>query len=90
MDTSEFGRFSDPALLILASLAYLCLAQNASAQTSGQPPVVRAVLFYRSTCEHCQQLVAEVMPPLLDKYKDRLQVFYCDITLPPVIIRAMS
>jgi thiol-disulfide isomerase/thioredoxin len=69
-------------LLISASLAWICLVQNAGAQTSSSTPVMRAVLFYRSTCEHCQQLMAEVKPPLLDRYRNQLQVFYCDISKP--------
>lgn len=37
-------------------------------------PVVRAVLFYSSTCAHCHKVITEDLPPLLEKYGDRLQI----------------
>ena len=69
-------------LLISAGLAFIYLAQNVRAQTPASTPVVRAVLFYTSTCSHCQQLVAEVLPPIQDKYMKQLQIYYCDISKP--------
>ena len=56
------------ALQISAGLVFLCLVGNVRAQTPASTPLVRAVLFYISTCSHCQQLVAEVLPPIQDKY----------------------
>jgi thiol-disulfide isomerase/thioredoxin len=45
-------------------------------------PVVHAVLFYRSACSHCQKLTEEVIPPLLEKYGNRLQIFGVDVSSP--------
>jgi uncharacterized membrane protein len=70
------------ALLISAGLVFICLAGNVRTQTPAGTPVVRAVLFYISTCSHCQQLVAEVLPPIQDKYMKQLQIFYCDTSKP--------
>jgi hypothetical protein len=67
MKTNSF-HFKLIVLLISAGLAFICLARNVRAQTPPSTPVVHAVLFYMSTCSHCQQLVAEVLPPIQDKY----------------------
>lgn len=45
-------------------------------------PVVNAVLFYRSTCSHCQKLTEKVIPPLLERYGNQLQIFGVDISSP--------
>ncbi len=58
------------------------LVKNARAQGLPGLPVVRAVLFFRSSCAHCQQLVAEVLPPLQQSYGDQLQIFRCDVSTP--------
>src|SRR5512140_3561578 len=52
---------------------------KAGAQSS---PVVQAVLFYRSSYPHCVKLVGEVLPPIVEKYGDELQIFYCDVSFP--------
>lgn len=70
------------ALLFLACTVLICLVQNVRAQTTTSTPVVHAVLFYTSTCSHCQQLVGEVLPPIQDKYLKQLQIYYCDISKP--------
>ena len=44
----------------------------------GQEAVVRAVLFYSPTCPHCEQVIQEVIPPLVDQYGTRLQIFGID------------
>jgi uncharacterized membrane protein len=36
--------------------------------------VVRAVLFYSPSCPHCHQVISEDLPPLFEKYGDRLQM----------------
>ncbi len=41
----------------------------------GQEAVVRAVLFYSPSCPHCEQVIQEVIPPLVDQYGTRLQIF---------------
>ena len=44
-------------------------------QVQAQEPVVRAVLFYSPTCPHCETVINEVIPPLVDQYGTRLQIF---------------
>jgi uncharacterized membrane protein len=50
--------------------------------TTTPSPVVRSVLFTRSTCAHCQQIVEEVIPPLIERYGNQLQIFNIDVSLP--------
>ncbi len=69
-------------LLFTVGLGFSFLGQNASAQTPTSKPVVRAVLFYRSQCRFCQQVVATVIPPLLDEYAGQLEIFRIDVSLP--------
>ena len=69
-------------LLLSVGLVFFLLVPDAGAQAPTGTPVVQAVLFYRSSCGHCVQLVVEILPPIIDKYKDQLQVFYCDVSKP--------
>jgi uncharacterized membrane protein/thiol-disulfide isomerase/thioredoxin len=50
--------------------------------TPTPPPIVRAVLFYRSTCGPCQKLVEQVIPPLFQEYGNQLEIFGMDVSLP--------
>jgi uncharacterized membrane protein len=83
----ELQLMKTPLKMALALfLACLLLAGNlgrpSTARAEPAEPVVQAVLFYRSSCSHCVQLVVEVMPPILQKYGRQLQVFYCDVSTP--------
>lgn len=42
-------------------------------------PVVRAVLFYSPSCAHCHKVITEDLPPLFEKYGDRLQIIGVNI-----------
>jgi uncharacterized membrane protein/predicted DsbA family dithiol-disulfide isomerase len=55
-------------------------APNSSQPTPASIPVVRAVLFIRSACSHCQKLTDEVMPPLVEKYGSQLEIFSVDVS----------
>ncbi len=46
---------------------------------NAQEPVVRAVLFYSSSCGHCHLVMTEHLPPLVEKYGDRLQIMVISI-----------
>jgi uncharacterized membrane protein len=43
-------------------------------------PVVRAVLFYSPTCPHCQKVMTEDLPPLIQRYGQQLQIAGFDVT----------
>jgi len=74
-------RFFRRAFSVLRfSFVLLGLAQVLPASADG--PVVRAVLFFSPYCGHCQKVISEDLPPLLEKYGTRLQVIALDVTQP--------
>lgn len=42
--------------------------------------IVQAVLFYSPACGHCHYVMTEVLPPLIEKYGDQLQIVGIDIS----------
>lgn len=42
--------------------------------TSQPAPIVRAVLFWMSTCPHCHDVIEKVLPPLQAQYGAQLQI----------------
>ena len=59
-------------LLIL--LAATFVFAPAQAQGDSDQPVVRAVLFYSPTCPHCEKVIQQVLPPLLEQYGEQLRI----------------
>jgi len=45
-----------------------------SFSNGAESAVVRAVLFYAPSCEHCHLVMTEVLPPLQEQYGDQLQI----------------
>ncbi len=43
--------------------------------------VVRAVLFYSPNCSHCHYVITEVLPPLVEKYGNQLEMIGIDVSL---------
>lgn len=41
-------------------------------------PVVRGVLFYAPSCQHCHEVMTEVIPPLEEEYGDQLLIMEVD------------
>jgi uncharacterized membrane protein/thiol-disulfide isomerase/thioredoxin len=60
-------------LLLLAALFNVQLAH-------AQQPVVHAILFYSPTCPHCQKVINEDLPPLVQKYGDQVDIIGIDVT----------
>ena len=48
---------------------------------AADPPVVHAVLFYSPSCGHCQKVITQDLPPLIEKYQEQLQIIGVDVTL---------
>ncbi|NLV75368.1 MAG: hypothetical protein GXY52_11915 [Chloroflexi bacterium] len=44
---------------------------------------VNLLLFYSPTCSHCHEMMTEVLPPIMAKYGDKLQVRVIDVTHEP-------
>ncbi len=45
-------------------------------------PIVHAVLFFSPSCPHCHTVIAQHLPPLQEKYGNRLQVLQIDVSQP--------
>lgn len=65
-------------LLFTAFLAALLLPNLAFAEDS----IVHAVLFFSPSCSHCHQVINEDLPPLIDKYGERLNIIGINTTIP--------
>ncbi|MFN2264508.1 MAG: vitamin K epoxide reductase family protein [Anaerolineales bacterium] len=69
------------ALLLFVGLL-LSWTQSVRAETqpgSQEQPVVRVVMFWLSTCGHCEYVINEVLPPLQDQYEDQLEVLLIEL-----------
>jgi uncharacterized membrane protein/thiol-disulfide isomerase/thioredoxin len=60
----------------------LILLASRALPVEAQEPAVRAVLFYSPGCPHCHKVISEDLPPLLEKYGERLQIIGVDTTQP--------
>ena len=69
------------AAFILAGLLFL-LASPPTVRAQTPAPVVRAVLFYSTTCPHCYKVITEDLPPLFDKYGSQLEIIGVDVSQP--------
>jgi len=66
-------------LLIIPLLTGFVIAPN-EVNLFAESPVVRAVLFYSPSCGHCQMVITEVLPPLIEKYSDQLLIIGIDVS----------
>jgi cytochrome c biogenesis protein CcdA/thiol-disulfide isomerase/thioredoxin len=64
-----------PLTAILAMFLFISCAFPLGAAE----PVVRAFYFFSQDCSHCQAVLGEVLPPLLQKYGSQLELRYFDI-----------
>jgi uncharacterized membrane protein len=60
----------------------LSLILTASLVTSQAEPVVHVVMFYSSSCIHCQQVIQEVLPPLRQEFDPQLDLLLLDVANP--------
>ena len=72
-------RFSISLILLLLAILLVGLAPQ-TVSHAADAPVVHAVLFYSPSCGHCQKVINEDLPPLIEKYKDQLQIIGVDVT----------
>lgn len=68
--------------LVLAVMIAWIGAINTSYFTSAKSPIVNAVLFHSPSCPHCQKVISEDLPPLLDKYGEQLNIFGINVNTP--------
>jgi len=67
-------RFALAAGVLL--LMFIVLASPAGAEE----PVVRAVLFWSTTCPHCQEVVDNVLPPIQAKYGNKFDLRQIEVS----------
>ena len=67
---------------VVAGLTVILGVLGIPALGRSDSPVVHALLFYSETCPHCEVVRNEVLPALLDKYEDRLEIRELDIGDP--------
>lgn len=65
-------------ILFLLSLAFtlLPLPQKMLAKAA----IIHAVLFYSPSCPHCLKVMTEDLPPMIEEYGDRLNIFRVNVT----------
>jgi uncharacterized membrane protein len=63
-------------LILVASLLF----SNDTAQA--QNPIVRAILFYSSSCPHCHQVITQDLPPLVENYQEQLYILAINTSTP--------
>jgi uncharacterized membrane protein len=66
-------------IFALVLLLIICLTPGIQA-VQAQQAVVHAVLFYSPTCGHCEKVITQDIPPLMDKYGDQLQIIGIDVS----------
>lgn len=67
------------SLLILFLASFVLIPTSLHAQDKA---VVHAVLFYSPTCPHCQKVITESLPPIVEKYGDQLQILMINVATP--------
>jgi uncharacterized membrane protein len=61
-------------------LISLTLALVTAPLAQAAPAVVRAVLFFSPTCGHCQEVITQDLPPLIEKYGQQFNIVGIDVT----------
>ncbi len=78
MNTMSKVRF---ILLVLLAAAMLAAppAHAGSPDQSSEQPVARGVMFWSSTCGHCEYVIKNVLPPLQAEYGDQLEIVMIEL-----------
>lgn len=66
--------------LLLGLASALALLLPVSSPLGAQDGVVHAIFFYSPTCPHCHDVMDRDLPPLREKYGDRLRIIGVDVS----------
>jgi uncharacterized membrane protein/thiol-disulfide isomerase/thioredoxin len=66
-------------VLLVAALAAAPPAHAGSPYQSSEQPVARGVMFWSSTCGHCEYVIKNVLPPLQAEYGDQLEIVMIEL-----------
>jgi len=69
-------------IIILFLLISIIVAILTSSSAYAEQPVVRAVLFFSTTCPHCRIVMERALPPLVEKYDGQLDIVGIDVSQP--------
>ena len=65
---------------LISALLFVFLFMSARGVEAQAESVVRAVLFYSPTCPHCEYVITQTLPPLIQKYGDQLQIIGVNVS----------
>lgn len=74
------NRYLKASIAIFFVTSLLLINTISAFADTGDSPVIRAVLFYSPTCPHCHKVITEDLPPLFEKYGDRLEIIGIDVS----------
>ena len=66
-------------LILLLLISWTTDVQAGKDSQSQDSPVVHVVMFWLSTCGHCEYVINEVLPPLQDQYGDQLEILLVEL-----------
>lgn len=69
-------------IIIAALLISILICPFTIVHAQTDLPVVRAVLFYSTTCGHCEYVINETLVPLVEKYGEQLQIIAVEVNQP--------
>ena len=67
-------------IAVVGLLLLLLVGCSSGTGTPAEKPVVRAVLFYATTCPHCHYVMEQVLPPLQKQYGDQLEIRFLEVS----------
>jgi len=65
---------------LITSLSALGMVLLITVKALAQPAIVSAVLFFSPSCSHCQKVIQEDLPPLIEKYGSSLEILGVDVS----------
>lgn len=68
-------------LLVLVSLVLTSFTASVTSAVAAAP-VVHAVLFFSPTCGACHTVIEQVLPPLVERYQEQLDIVGIDVSQP--------
>ncbi len=75
--TIRFKHLTPFAIILIFMSGFFMFRQTVQAQSAAN--TVRAVLFFSQTCPHCEDVMNEVLPPLVEQYPDQLEIVGIDV-----------
>ena len=75
----KFKRIKSLTLLVISAGILWGIPTPATAQTE-QAPLIKVLVFYSPTCQHCFDVFNKIIDPLRNAYKDEVEFVTVDVT----------